>query len=77
MKTLKNGSQKLLIISPNLFPQSSPDHSPQPRIDISYYKHVPRLIRLLICALQSLIEEAWRKGYDVQGSEQLGGKLGQ
>ena len=24
---------------------------------------------------QSLIEEAWRKGFDVQGSEQLGGKL--
>ena len=25
--------------------------------------------------MQSLIEEAWRKGFDVQGSEQLGGKL--
>ena len=26
-------------------------------------------------SLQSLIEAAWRKGFDVQGSEQLGGKL--
>merc|ERR1719219_1642579 len=28
-----------------------------------------------ISRLQSLIEAAWRKGYDVQGCEQLGGKL--
>ena len=39
IKTLKNGPQKLLIIGPNPFiSQSSPDHSPQPRIDFSYYE---------------------------------------
>ena len=39
IKTLKNGPQKLLIIGPDPFiSQSSPDHSPQPRIDFSYYE---------------------------------------
>ena len=38
IKTLKNGPQNLLIIGPDPFiSQSSPDHSPQPRIDFSYY----------------------------------------
>ena len=38
-KNWKNGPQKLLIIGPDLFfPQSSPGHSPQPRIDFSYYE---------------------------------------
>ena len=50
MKTLKNGPQKLLIIGPNLFfSQSSPAHSPKPKIDFIYYKYVPRRICLLIC----------------------------
>ena len=31
------------------FSQSNPDHSPQLKIDFSYYKYVPRLICLLIC----------------------------
>jgi hypothetical protein len=39
IKTLKNGPQKLLIIGPDPFiSQPSPDHSPQPRIDFSYYE---------------------------------------
>ena len=41
IKTLKNEPQKLLIIGPDPFiSQSSPDqdHSPQPRIDFSYYE---------------------------------------
>ena len=75
MKTLKKRVSKAAHNQPKPFSTVQP--RPQPRIDISYYKHVPRLICLLICALQSLIEEAWRKGYDVQGSELLGGKLGQ
>ena len=33
------------------FSQSSPAYSPQPRIDFSYYKYVPRVICLLICGL--------------------------
>ena len=38
-KKWKNGPQKLLIIGPDpFFPQSSPGHSPQPRIDFSYYE---------------------------------------
>ena len=32
------------------FPQVLPDCPKQPRIDFSYYKYVPRLIYLLICA---------------------------
>ena len=47
MKTSKNGPRKLLIIGPNLFFTVQP--SPQPKIDFSYYKYVPRLICLLIC----------------------------
>ena len=40
----------LLIIGPDPFiSQSSPDHSPQPRINFSYYKYVPRHICFLIC----------------------------
>ena len=55
IKTLKNGPQKLLIIDPNLFfSQSSPAHSPHPRIDFSYYKYVPRHICLLICEMMPL-----------------------
>ena len=49
MKTLKNGPQKLLIIGPNLFFSQS---SPQPMIDFSYYKYVPRPICLLIFAVR-------------------------
>ena len=50
MKTLKNEPQKLLIIGPNLFfSQSNLAHSPQLKIDFSYYKYVPRHICLLIC----------------------------
>ena len=38
IKTLKYGHQKLLRIGPDPFiSQSSPDHSPQSRIDFSYY----------------------------------------
>ena len=54
IKTLKNWPQKLLIISPNPFiSQSSPDHSPQPRIDFSYYKISGPDICSLICVDQS------------------------
>jgi hypothetical protein len=50
IKTLKNGPQKLLIIGPNPFiSQSSPDHSPQPRIDFSYYEISGPDICSLIC----------------------------
>ena len=33
------------------FSQSSQAHSPQPKIDFSYYKYVSRLICLLICGV--------------------------
>jgi hypothetical protein len=50
IKTLKNGPQKLLIIGPDPFiSQSSPDHSPQPRIDLSYYEISGPDICSLIC----------------------------
>ena len=50
IKTLKNGPQKLLIIGPDPFiSQSSPDHSPQPRIDFSYYEISGPDICSLIC----------------------------
>ena len=40
----------MLIIGPNPFiPQSSPDHSPQPRIDFSYYEISGPDICSLIC----------------------------
>ena len=50
IKTLKNGPQKLLIIGLNPFiSQSSPNHSPQPRIDFSYYEISGPDICFLIC----------------------------
>ena len=50
IKTLKNSPQKLLIIGPDPFiSQSSPDHSPQPRIDFSYYEISGEDICSLIC----------------------------
>ena len=50
-KKWKNGPQKLLIIGPDPFiSQSSPDHSPQPRIDFSYYEISGPDICSLICA---------------------------
>ena len=49
-KNMKNGPQKLLIIGPDSFiSQSSPDHSPQPRIDFSYYEISGPDICSLIC----------------------------
>jgi hypothetical protein len=46
----KNGPQKLLIIGPDPFIlQSSPDHSPQPRIDFLYYEISGADICFLIC----------------------------
>jgi hypothetical protein len=52
IKTLKNWPQKLLIISPDPFiSQSSPDHSPQPRIDFSYHEISGPDICFLICDL--------------------------
>ena len=49
-KKWKNGPQKLLIIGPDPFiSQSSPDHSPQPRIDFSYYEISGPDICSLIC----------------------------
>ena len=51
--SLKNWHQKLLIISPDpFFPQSSPDHSPQPRIDFPYYEILLPDICSLICVLE-------------------------
>ena len=55
IKTLKNGHgpQKLLVIGPDPFiSQSNPDHSPQPRIDFSYYEISGPDICSLICDLQ-------------------------
>ena len=53
VNTKKNGPQNLLIISPKLF-----FHSPaQPKIDLSYYKYVARLICLLIC--DSICADSW------------------
>jgi hypothetical protein len=50
IKTLKNRPKKLLIIGPNPYiSQSSPDHSPQPRIDFSYYEISGPDICSLIC----------------------------
>ena len=52
----KNWPQKLLIISPNPFiSQPSPDHSPQPSIDFSYYEISGPDICSLICALNLTI----------------------
>ena len=52
-KKWKNGPQKLLIIGPDPFiSQSSPDHSPQPRIDFSYYEISGPDICSLICGLK-------------------------
>jgi hypothetical protein len=55
IKTFKNGPQKLLIIGPDPFiSQSSPDHSPQPIINFSYYEISGPDICSLICGfLQS------------------------
>ena len=53
-KKWKNGPQKLLIIGPDPFiSQSSPDHSPQSRIDFSYYQILGPDICSLICALRA------------------------
>ena len=56
MKTEKNGSQKMLIIGPKLFFTVLHGCPNQPRIDFSYHKYVPRLICLLICGQQFLID---------------------
>ena len=49
-KKWKNGPHKLLIISPDPFiSQSSPDHSPQPRIDFLYHEISGPDICSLIC----------------------------
>ena len=54
-KSEKNGPQKLLIIGPDPFiPQSSPDHSPLPRIDFSYYEISGPDICFLICSVRSI-----------------------
>ena len=47
-KKWKNGPQKLLIIG-LFFPQSSPGHSPQPKIDFSYHEILEPDIYSLIC----------------------------
>ena len=48
---MKKRPQKLLIIGPDPFiSQSSPDHSPRPRIDFSYYEISGPDICYLICA---------------------------
>ena len=53
----KTGPQKLLIIVPNPYlSQSIPDHSPQPRIDFSYYEISEQDICSLICANDPIIE---------------------
>ena len=64
-KTWKNRPQKLLIIGPDPFiSQSSPDHSPQPRIDFSYYEISGPNICSLICA-PSIWHQSWfMKLYD-------------
>ena len=50
MKTSKKRASKVAHNRPRpFFSQSSPAHSPQSRIDYSYYKYVPRHICLLIC----------------------------
>ena len=52
MKNWKNCPKKLLIICPNpFFPQSSPGHSPQPKIDFPYHEISGPDICSLICAL--------------------------
>ena len=52
-KKWKNGPQKLLIIGQNPYiSQSSPDHSPQHRIDFSYYEISGPEICSLICGLK-------------------------
>ena len=56
MKIGKNGSQKMLIIGPKLFFTVLHGCPNQPRIDFSYHKYVPRLICLLICGQQFLID---------------------
>ena len=49
-KRWKNGPQKLLIIGPGPFiPQSSPYHSPQPKIDFPYHEISGPDICSLIC----------------------------
>ena len=51
-KKWKNGPKKLLIIGPDpFFPLSSPDHSPQPRIDFPFYEISGPDICSLICVL--------------------------
>ena len=58
MKFLKNGPQKLFIIGPDpLISQSSPDHSPQPRIDFSYYE-IWGLESVLLSVILSLLIQA-------------------
>ena len=66
MKTFKNGPQKLLIIGPNLFfSQSSPAHSPQPRIDFSYHNMSGTSICSLICAIHTLHKSLVIQGHIV------------
>jgi hypothetical protein len=54
-QNFKNGHQKLLIIGTNPFiSQSSPDHSPQPRIDFSYCEISGPDICSLICVKDTI-----------------------
>ena len=54
-KNWKNEPQKLLIIDPDpFFPQSSPGHSPQPKIDFPYHEISGPDICSLICALNGI-----------------------
>ena len=56
MKTLKKTGLKFTHNRQKpFFSQSSPAHSPQPKIDFSYYEYVPRHICLLICVILPFI----------------------
>ena len=58
-KKWKNGPQKLLTIGPTpFFPQSSPDHGPQPRIEFSYNEISGPDICSLICVKSQCFQMA-------------------
>ena len=62
-KKWKNGPQKLLIIGPDPFiSQFSPDHSPKPRIDFSYYEISGPDICSLTCDLDNSDEPEPKPG---------------
>ena len=67
-KKWKNWPQKLLIIGPEpFFPLSSPNHSPQPRIDFPYYEISGPDICSLIC-----VTDATKYGKENQGKVNWG-----